>query len=114
MEYLLAGIGLAGIGGLIAGGVVAWVVLSARARAAQATLVAKLDATERQLTDRTADVASLRERSGMKSVMSTSSSCRIPPFDPSLRGGARADGRQTKSQTLVAKTGRSNGISRFL
>lgn len=56
MEYLFAG-----IGGLIAGGVVVWVMLSARARAAQATLVAKLDATDRQLADRITDVASLRE-----------------------------------------------------
>lgn len=62
MEYLLAG-----IGGLIAGGAVAWLMFSARTSAARATLIAKLETTEQQLTERTTELAGLRteqQRSG--------------------------------------------------
>src|SRR5690606_14154840 len=56
MEYLLAV-----IGGLIAGAVAAWAMANARTRATQVALNAKLEATERQLAERVAELGRSRD-----------------------------------------------------
>jgi DNA recombination protein RmuC len=57
MEYWLFG-----IGGLLLGGIVAWVLLNARARAAQATLRIQLDTAERRLAENAGELAALRTK----------------------------------------------------